>query len=147
MSADDRDRALNAVRRVRNAREQDSRFGLQVAIDSVRQRDADVLDSQARLEQAGGFGTGSVADFRGHVDRLTGLSRLQDLASARATASRGVAEEASRRWQQDRQKVRVVDLLLERRAAERAEERTRRDAHQMDDLATQAWQRNQEAGR
>ncbi len=145
MSADEQDRGLKAVRRVRDVREQDSRIGLRAAIEAVRRRDADLVAARARVESAGTFGTGSAADFRGHVDRLAGLVRLQDVVSARATASREVAEEATRRWQHDHQRVRVVDLLLERRAAERAAERARVEAHQMDDLATQAWQRNQSA--
>jgi hypothetical protein len=34
-----------------------------------------------------------------------------------------------------------VDGLLERRALARAEERARREAHELDDLASQAWLR------
>ena len=41
--------------------------------------------------------------------------------------------------------MRVVDLLLERRAEVRAEERRRHEAHELDDLATQAWLRNRQA--
>jgi flagellar export protein FliJ len=136
------DRALRAVRRVRDVREQDSRFGLSVALRSVQEREAEAEAARARLEQAPQFSAGSVADFQSHVDRLSGLVRLQSQATARAAASRTVADEARRRWQRDRQQVRVVDLLLERRAAERAEARARREQARLDDLATQTWLRN-----
>jgi flagellar protein FliJ len=138
----DQDRALRAVRRVRDVREQDSRFGLSVALRSAQDREAEVEAARGRLEQSPGFGTGSVADFQSHVDRMAGLVQLQSQATARAAASRTVADEARRRWQRDRQQVRVVDLLLERRAAERAEARARREQARLDDLATQSWLRN-----
>jgi flagellar export protein FliJ len=145
MSAHEQDRALEAVRRVRTVREQDSRFGLTVSLSSQQDRAADAAAAQQRREQAPAFGTGSVVDFQSHVSRLSGLVALENRATARATASRVVAEEARRRWQHDRQQVRVVDLLLERRAAERARERARREQAQLDDLATQGWLRNRAA--
>ena len=144
MKAADEDRGLRAVRRVREVRENDSRFGLSVALGSVRDRDAEVQRARARLETAEGFALGSVADFRSHVDRLSGLVALESVATTRAQASRTVAAEAQRRWQQDRRQVRVVDLLLERRALARAEERARREQAQLDDLASQGWLRARE---
>ena len=142
MTREEADRGLRAVRRVRDVREQDSRFGLSVALRSVQDREAEAQAARARVEHSPGFGTGSVADFQGHVDRIAGLVRLHSQATARAAASRTVADEAKRRWQHDRQQVRVVDLLLERRAAERAEARARREQARLDDLATQTWLRN-----
>ena len=141
MKQHDQDRALHAVRRVRDVREQDSRFGLSIALTSLDEREAAVETANQHLHNAGGFDTGSVADFQSHVDRLAGLVTLQSRAVAAADASRMVAEEARRRWQRDRQQVRVVDLLLERRAAERSEVRARREQAQLDDLATQSWLR------
>jgi flagellar protein FliJ len=143
-AADEEDRGLRAVRRVREVRENDSRFGLSVALASVRDRDAEVQRARARLETAEGFALGSVSDFRSHVDRLSGLVALESVATTRAQASRTVAAEAQRRWQQDRRQVRVVDLLLERRALARAEERARREQAQLDDLASQGWLRAQQ---
>lgn len=144
MKAAEEDRGLRAVRRVREVRENDSRFGLSVALASVRDRDAEVQRARARLETAEEFALGSVADFRSHVDRLSGLVALESVATTRAQASRTVAAEAQRRWQQDRRQVRVVDLLLERRALARAEERARREQAQLDDLASQGWLRAQQ---
>ncbi len=147
MSAPEPDRALGAVRRVRDAREQDSRIGLQHALAAARTRDAEAERARARLDQAPAFGTGSVADFRGHVLHVTALAQGEQQAAQRAESSRAVADEATRRWQRDRTELRVVDLLLERRAAERAEERGRREARELDDLAAQGWLRRTAASR
>lgn len=145
MSAVEHDRGLNAVRRVRNSREQDSRYGLQHALNAVRRRDAEVEQARARRAGAVSFAAGSLAEFRSHVARSTGLAELERQAVDRAESSRLVADEATRRWQHDRQQVRVVDLLLERRGEQRAQERARREAHELDDLATQAWLRARSA--
>jgi flagellar export protein FliJ len=141
MSAAEHDRGLNAVRRVRDSREQDSRFGLQHALNAVRRRDSEVEQARARRTGAASFAAGSITEFRSHVAYGAGLAELERQAVDRAENSRLVAEEATRRWQHDRQQVRVVDLLLERRADQRAQERARREAHELDDLATQAWLR------
>ena len=145
MTGHQQDRALEAVRRVRTVREQDSRYGLTVSLTSEQDRALEAEAAHQRRAQAPQFGTGSVADFRSHLGRMSGLVALEHRATARAAASRVVAEEARNRWQHDRQQVRVVDLLLERRAAERAQERARREQAQLDDLATQGWLRNRAA--
>jgi hypothetical protein len=45
----------------------------------------------------------------------------------------------------DRQAVRTVELLLERRADERRAELARREAVDLDELASQGWLRNRVA--
>ncbi len=145
MSVHEQDRALGAVRRVRTAREQDSRIGLQQALAVSRERDQEAEQAQARLLGAPTFSAGTLADFRLHVLRMNGLAEAQRAAAGRAETSRAVAEEATRRWQHDRSHLRVVDLLLERRAEERAQERDRRDARELDDLAAQGWLRSGQA--
>jgi flagellar protein FliJ len=135
------DRALDAVRRVRDSREQDSRFGLQHALGIVRDRDREVALVSEQRAATPTFDAGSPAQFGAHVDRLSRLAALEQQAVAAARDSRLVADEARNRWQRDRQQVRVVDGLLERRALARAEERARREARELDDLAAQAWLR------
>ena len=144
MSRSEEDKALNAVRRVRDSREQDSRFGLQLALNAARTRDAELQQARDRRAAAAAFAAGSIADFTAHVAHVATLAALEVQARDRVENSRLVADEATRRWQLDRQQVRVVDLLLERRAELRAEERRRHEAHELDDLATQAWLRNRE---
>ncbi len=56
-----------------------------------------------------------------------------------------MAEESRNRWQHDRQQRVVVERLLERRHEERRVERSRREAHELDDLASQAWLRRRVA--
>jgi hypothetical protein len=108
------DRGLVAVRRVREARERDSRAGLEQALAETRQRAATAEVSRARLAAAPTFGSGT-------------------------------AEEARRRWGLDRRAVRTVELLLERRAAERRADRARREAADLDELAAQGWLRTRPA--
>jgi flagellar FliJ protein len=139
------DRALSAVRRVRDAREQDSRFGLRHALDAVRARDAEVERLARRRAEEGPFSQGSAADFTAHLAHLGGLAALERRAVEDARDSRVVAEESTRRWQGDRQRVRVVDVLLERRAQDRREERARRETRELDDLASQSWLRRRTA--
>lgn len=135
----EQDRGLTAVRRVRSARENDSRIGLQQSLAETRRKQAEATRLRLLLEAAPGFGTGTVVDFRLHTQRLTGLAEAGSRAEDAAASSARVAEEAGRRWQHDRTEVRVVDLLLERRAAARAAERTRREAAELDDLAAVGW--------
>ncbi|MGN6578045.1 MAG: flagellar FliJ family protein, partial [Nocardioides sp.] len=105
---------------------------------SKQEQAARLLD---RLATAPAFSAGSVQEFLAHAQRLTGLAEAGTRAEESAAASARVADEAGRRWQHDRTEVRVVDLLLERRAAERAVERARREAVELDDLAATGWLR------
>jgi flagellar FliJ protein len=140
-SRPDSDRGLQAVERVRGIREQDSRIGLQHALATNAAHEAAASAARMLLETHPQFSHGSVRDF--HADRalLAAMADQQDRARQRAEASRGVAEEAERRWRGDRAKVRAVELLLERRAAERRAERERREAAELDDISGQAWLR------
>jgi flagellar FliJ protein len=141
------DRALNAVRRVRDSREQDSRFGLQHSLIVVRDRERQLEEATERKARSAPFTLGTPAEFTTRLAELGALATLQQRALECVRDSRLVADESRNRWQRDRQQVRVVDRLLERRARERAEERGRREARELDDLASQAWMRAQAAAR
>ena len=141
MTNHEQDRGLTAVRRVRSARENDSRIGLQHALAETRRKQLEATRLRTMLETAPGFTAGSVGEFRLHTQRLTGLAEAGSRAEDAAATSARVADEAGSRWQHDRTEVRVVDLLLERRAAARAAERTRREAAELDDLAAVGWLR------
>jgi flagellar export protein FliJ len=142
MSATDADRGLNAVRRVREVRERDSRIGLQQALLAARAREAEAEAARARLAAAPHFGSGSAAEYQAFVLRVTALAEsvLERQEELRRTTA--VAEEARRRWGIDRQAVRTVGLLLERRAEERLQEAARREAADLDELAAQGWLRS-----
>jgi flagellar export protein FliJ len=135
------DRALAAVRRVREAREQDARIGLQHALAVVREREQQATAATARLETAPAFATGGPGELIQHQRRLASLARLQGIATGQAQSSRTVADEARRRWQQQRQDLRVVELLLERRAQTRREEQARAEGRALDEVASQRWLR------
>ncbi|HEX6515070.1 MAG TPA: flagellar FliJ family protein [Nocardioidaceae bacterium] len=137
----DTDRALAAVRRVREAREQDSRLGLQQALATSRAREAAAERARVRVEQAPAFGGGTPGDFWLHVRHGAALAQASAEAARQAENGRLVAEEAAGRWRHDRQQVRVADLLLDRRAEERRAERARREQRELDDLAAQGWLR------
>ncbi|HET7387501.1 MAG TPA: flagellar FliJ family protein [Nocardioidaceae bacterium] len=141
MSIHKTDRGLAAVRRVRSARESDSRIGLAAALAASRRSDERALRAAQRLDQAPAFDAGDPAVFAHHVRVVQALARAERAADEDARSARAVADEARRRWQQDRTAVRAVELLLERRAAERAAERSRREARDLDELAAQAWTR------
>jgi flagellar export protein FliJ len=140
------DRALAAVRRVREAREQDARIGLQHALAVVREREQQATAATARLETAPAFASGGPGELIQHQRRLASLARLQGIATGQAQSSRTVADEARRRWQQQRQDLRVVELLLERRAQTRREEQARADGRALDEVASQRWLRGSGAG-
>jgi len=141
MSAREQDRGLDAVRRVRTARETDSRIGLQHALATLCEREAEAARAQQKLAEAPSFATGTAGEFAAHVLHLGNLARDTLSTAVVAEDSRTVADEATRRWQSDTSAVRVVEMLLERRAAERTAERARREAKELDDLAAQGWMR------
>jgi flagellar export protein FliJ len=137
----DPDRALAAVRRVRASREQDSRLGLARALAERTRREEAVEVAADRLTAARSFGAGSVRDFLASTAR--GAALATNLADARRSAVRAgtIAAEAGHHWQQDRKAVRVVELLLERRAEQRRADQARAEARELDDIAGQTWLR------
>lgn len=143
------DAALNAVRRVRAVRENDSRIGLQRALAESRDRAGLAAEADERVRTAAPFDAGAVTDFHVHVARGAALADARAEAQRSAELAERVAAEATRRWQHDRTEVRVAELLLERRAAERAAEAERRTQAELDDLAAVGWLRRnaEEEGR
>lgn len=142
MTGPQADRALNAVRRVREAREQDSRYGLARALAERSRREELAAQAADRLAQGTPFGAGAVGDFLTEVGRGAWLA--EDLAAARRSADQAatVAAEAGHRWQRDRAATRVVELLLERHAEQRRADRARAEAREVDDIAGRGWLRS-----
>ena len=136
------DRGLVAVRRVREVRERDSRIGLQEALAATRRREADAAAARVRLETAPGFDAGSADEFRSYHVLVRALAESVAEKEEEVRRSATVSAEARRRWGLDRQSLRTVEMLLERRADERRRQRARREAADLDELATQGWLRN-----
>ncbi len=135
------DRGLAAVRRVRVVRENDARVGLQRARTEQRVAAAAATRARGRLAEAPTFGTGMLADFQLHRMLLSAMADDKRSTEESAAASARIADEARLRWVADRTAVKVADQLLDRRRAARAEERSRREAAELDDLAATAWLR------
>ncbi|MGN6250240.1 MAG: flagellar export protein FliJ [Marmoricola sp.] len=132
------DAGLHAVSRVRSVREQDSRSGLQQANQELAQATAQVEALEASVRRAADAAPAATADaWVAARATLVALSSRISAAREGASMSRTVAEAALARWQSDRARLEAVELLLERRAAERRTERARSEARELDDLAAQ----------
>jgi flagellar export protein FliJ len=139
--APEQDRGILAVRRVRSVREADSRLGLQRAVAERRTAGARVAALRHRLAAAATFDSGETTDFLAGRHRLAALGEALRAAESAWESSRTLTESARSAWQADRARLAAIDLLLERRAAERRAERARREARDLDDLAAQRWLR------
>lgn len=135
------DEGLRAVARVRELREHDSRHGLRLALKEQRRREEAASRYLERIEQSPAFATGSAADFQASRAALSSLSTALTAAQQRAAAGVVLTEAARAHWQSDKTRLSAVEMLLERRAAERevAAERTR--AKELDEIGARLWLR------
>jgi flagellar FliJ protein len=140
------DAGMRAVARVRGVREQDSRIGLQQALAEQRLHESRAADLRHRVENAGAFAGGSVASYVALRASLDALSHVLLAAEEDTATSRTISESAYVRWQHDKTRLSAVEVLLERRAAERRAQVSRREARELDEVAVQLWQRR-ESGR
>jgi flagellar export protein FliJ len=135
------DEGLQAVARVREMREQDSRHGLRLALQEQRRREEDARRYLDRIEQAPSFVTGSTADFQAGRAALASLSSALTTAQQQIAAGRVVTESAREHWQSDKTRLNAVEMLLDRRAAERAAAADRVEAKELDDIGARLWLR------
>lgn len=138
------DNGLQAVARVRSVRERDSRIGLRQALVATEEREAGARRAQARVDDAPVFVHGSAQDFHVRRTTLVALAAEARRSQELAAASRANTEEARRRWQHDRGRLRAVELLLERRAEARRAEAMRRESLELDDVAGRMWLRRRQ---
>lgn len=134
-------RSLDAVARVRRVREQDSRTGFQIAareVEDAEQR-LSTLDAQLDVHDA----TGSVAagDFVARRGSLLAVAQARSAAQAAVVSSRNLAGAALAHWQHDAGRLKAIEMLQERRAADARAEAARAEAKELDDIAAQLWQR------
>ena len=132
-----------AVRRVRGVRETDSRVGLQQAVAERRAAGSRVNDLRQRLTRAGREVDAAAATSAFLASRASLLAMSGALREAERAweVSGTVTDAAQEQWRQDRARLAAIDLLLERRAAERRAEDLRREARQLDEFASQRWLR------
>lgn len=142
------DRGLDAVARVREVREHDSRLGLVEALRDLRAREARVAELETALREHGSFVAGDLRDMATFValrESLTALRESLVAEHARLSVAQTVAMDADARWQADRSRLGAVEGLLERRAAERRVERRRAEDRDLDEVASQGWLRRAQA--
>lgn len=142
MTTHEDDRGMQAVRRVRSVREQDSLLGLQKAVAERKAAGSRVSSLRARLLAADGFSAGTTASFLAVRSALNSITGSLTDAERTWQASKTVTALAQSQWHQDNTRLAAIDLLLERREAERKAERDRRSARDLDELAMQRWMRN-----
>jgi flagellar FliJ protein len=135
------DAGMLAVARVRGVREQDSRLGLRQAAaderEAGRRRDA----VAARLAEADTAPEGDLATFLAARAGGSALAAETARADGALSVAGTVTGSARDHWQRDRTRLAAVELLLERRAAARLAERTRRETAEVDDLVAARWLR------
>lgn len=136
-----RDAGMRAVARVRAVREQDSRIGLQQALREQRAHERDAEELRRQISATDTFALGSAASYVALRASLDALGQVLRRAEADTATSRTVSEAAFGRWQEDRTRLSSVEMLLERRAAERQTEVARREARDLDEVAAQRWLR------
>ncbi|MEQ6901952.1 flagellar FliJ family protein [Nocardioides sp. YIM 152588] len=141
MSTHRDDRGLDAVRRVREVREQDSRLGLQRAVAEEGAATDRLAGLQGRLADASvpaESSPGALLILRTALGFLG--DRVVDARDATRTAE-AVTVDARGHWSADRSRLVAVEHLLARRAEQRRREADRREARDADDLAAQRWMR------
>lgn len=140
------DAGLNAVARVRGAREQDSRIGLQQAMAEMREREAKVAALRQQLAEVEQPAEVAVSDFVMHHERLRAFVQCVDTAQEEAASATAVAAAARAHWAVDKARLSAVEMLLEHRAEERRHEERRQETRDLDEVVTQQWLRNRDAG-
>lgn len=135
------DRGLAAVGRVRALRENDSRVGLQLVLAEQAAGAARLAGLDRTLATATAPSLTTPGELLAQRTALANVGLLaQEARVAQATAEI-VSAEARARWSDDRARLRAVEQLLERRAAARRTETSKREAREADDLAAQRWAR------
>lgn len=135
------ERALRAVARVRGVRERDSRLGLGHALRAVQDRAADLDRRERALQSVPLFSAGPAGAFFAERRALAAMATEAAEAAQRLEAGRTVAAEAMGRWQDDRARLRSVELLAERRAERLRDERRRVERRESDEVAAGTWLR------
>lgn len=132
--------SLDAVARVRRVRERDSLTGLQFAVREV----ADAQDRVTRLETQRDrpiATIGSVGSFVAARTTLLAVEQATTAAQLVLESTQNLAHSALAHWQSDKSRLRAIEMLQERRLEEARAEAARAEAKELDDIATQLWQR------
>ena len=140
------DEGLQAVARVRERREIDSRHGLQLALEEQRRREEAARRYLERLQTAETFQSGSATDFQAGRAALTSLSTALTAAQQGVASGCLVTEAAREHWQLSKTRLNAVEMLLERRAAQREATAERARGKELDDIGARLWLRRRPRG-
>ncbi len=141
------DRGMQAVARVREVRERDSRLGLLQARQTVRQREQHAEELRGALREAQDHATGTVEEFVVSRALLTSMAIAVRDAEQRCESARTVATEAESRWQADKARLRAIRQLLQKRALQRVEAVERAERREVDDIVGQLHARRSKDAR
>lgn len=146
MSEKHEDLGLKAVARVRGVREQTSRRSLELTVAELQRRQRRVIELTERLASAPALAEGTPAEVLTARLGTSNLGIVIRETKDAVTDSRALVEQARQVWEGDKTRLAAVEHLLERRRARRRAERVRREARELDDIASQRWLRAREAG-
>lgn len=127
--------------RVRRVRERDSLTGLQQAVREAAQARSRVADLEARLAVGTGAGGQALDSFVVTRNGLLAVGECLTAARGILETSTNLASLAQAHWQRDKSRLKAIEMLQEHRAAEARAEMSRAEAKELDDIATQLWQR------
>ena len=137
--------SLEAVARVRRVRERDSLMGLQQAIREVTEAQQRVTALESHLELVSSGTSENLDGFVAVRTRLLGVAQALTSAQETVESSRNLAAFALAHWQRDKSRLKAIEMLQGRRAEEARAWAARVEAKELDDIATQLWQRRDRA--
>jgi flagellar export protein FliJ len=133
--------SLDAVERVRRVREQDSLAGLHLALREVESSQQQLTAIETRLADLSSRTVTTPEEFIALRQGLLALGQSVDDARESLEAARNLAVSAQSHWQQDRIRLRTIEMLQERRIAQAQAEHARAQAKVQDEVAGQQWRR------
>lgn len=136
-----KDAGLDAVARVRSVRETDSRIGLQTALGEQRSAQARVDELRRRIEHTGSFEVGTADEFLSLRRSLEALGSALLVSEQERNQASTISSAALVQWHHDKARLAAIEMLLDRRTAERRAVAVRYEARELDDIAGQRWLR------
>jgi flagellar FliJ protein len=133
--------SLDAVERVRRVRERDSFSGLQLALREVEQSQEHLRAIETRLTELAAQPASTPQEFVALREGLLVLSQTVEAARDSLESARNLAVSAQSHWQQDRIRLRTIEMLQERRIAQTQAEYARAQGKLQDEVAGQQWLR------
>jgi len=133
--------SLDAVERVRRVREQDSLAGLHLALREVESSQQQLTAIENRLADLSSRTVTTPEEFIALRQGLLALGQSVEIARESLEAARNLAVSAQSHWQQDRIRLRTIEMLQERRIAQAQAEHARAQAKVQDEVAAQQWRR------